>query len=79
MTPELMRKRISDNIKKFRLLKKMSKKMVAERIKMNYSTYCRIENNKIKNPKLYQIILIAESLGENFDELFIEQKMLIKH
>ena len=58
------------NIKRIRQARGLTKKQVAEKVRLDYSNYCRLENHKIHNPRFATLILIAESLEVNWEEIF---------
>lgn len=60
---------VISNIKKIRQEHGLTKRQVAERVGLNYSNYCRIENNKV-NPRFTTVVHIAESLDVNLGEIF---------
>lgn len=70
MDDEQKLKLVIGNIKRIRHMRGLSKKQVAGRVGLDYSNYCKLENNKIKNPKLTTLLLIAESLGVYWEEIF---------
>lgn len=69
MEYEEVRRIVSRNISKHRRKAGLSKKQVAQRTGINYSKYCRIENNKTYAPKLTTLILIAEALGMKYEQI----------
>lgn len=58
------------NIKRIRQARGLTKKQVAEKVRLDYSNYCRLENYQISNPRFATLILIAESLEVNWEEIF---------
>ena len=63
-------KLVINNIKRIRQARGLTKKQVAQRVGLDYSNYCRLENYKIQNPRFATLILIAESLEVNWEEIF---------
>lgn len=62
-------KLFTSNIKRIRLARGFTKRQVAERVGLNYSNYCRIENGKV-TPRFTTALYIAEALGANWEDLF---------
>ena len=63
-------KLVINNIKRIRQARGLTKKQVAQRVGLDYSNYCRLENYKIQNPRFATVILIAEALGVKWEEVF---------
>ena len=63
-------KLVINNIKRIRQARGLTKKQVAQRVGLDYSNYCRLENYKIKNPRFATVLLIAEALGVKWEEVF---------
>lgn len=59
---------LCNNITRLRKQAGLTKQQVAQRVGINYSNYCRIENNKVE-PRLTTVIFIAEAIGAKWEEL----------
>lgn len=70
MTHENKRKILSENITKYRLKAGFSKTEMANKVGISYSSYCKIENNITKNPRLKTLLRIATALNIKDSELF---------
>jgi len=64
-----MSSNILDNIKKFRNKKGWSQERLAREADVSYQTLIKIEQNRVKNPKLQTLIKIAKALDVTLDEL----------
>lgn len=60
---------ILDNIKKIRNKKGWSQERLAREADVSYQTLIKIEQNRVKNPKLQTLIKIAKALNVTLDEL----------
>lgn len=61
---------VINNIKKIRINNGFSKKQLAAKVKLNYPNYCKLENHKLKSPKLNTILRAAEALDVKWEEIF---------
>jgi transcriptional regulator with XRE-family HTH domain len=57
------------NIKKLRNKKSWSQEKLAREADISYQTLIKIEQNRIKNPKIETLIKIAQALGVSIDDL----------
>jgi len=57
------------NIKKLRNKKNWSQERLAREADISYQTLIKIEQNRIKNPKLQTLIKLAKALGVSIDDL----------
>ncbi|GAH62639.1 unnamed protein product [marine sediment metagenome] len=64
-----MSSRSLENIKKLRNKKGWSQEKLAREADISYQTLIKIEQNRIKNPKLQTLIKLAEALGVSLDKL----------
>ncbi len=64
-----MSRSILDNIKKIRKKKGWSQERLAREADISYQTLIKIEQNRVKNPKLQTLIKIARALNVTLDEL----------
>jgi len=60
---------ILDNIKKIRNKKGWSQERLAREADVSYQTLIKIEQNRVKNPKLQTLIKIAKALNVTLDKL----------
>jgi len=60
---------ILDNIKKIRNKKGWSQERLAREADVSYQTLIKIEQNRVKNPKLQTLLKIAKALNVTLDEL----------
>lgn len=60
---------ILDNIKKIRNSKGWSQEKLAREADVSYQTLIKIEQNRVKNPKLQTLMRIAKALDVTLDEL----------
>jgi len=60
---------ILDNIKKIRNEKGWSQERLAREADVSYQTLIKIEQNRVKNPKLQTLIKISKALDVTLDEL----------
>ncbi|MCL5073360.1 MAG: helix-turn-helix domain-containing protein [Actinobacteria bacterium] len=58
-----------ENIKKLRNKKGWSQERLAKESDVSYQTLIKIEQNKVKNPKLQTLIKLAKALEVTLDEL----------
>lgn len=58
-----------ENIKKFRNKKGWSQERLAREADISYQTLIKIEQNRVKNPKLQTLIKLANALEVTLDEL----------
>lgn len=59
---------VSENIRKIRILKKLSRKQIADDLKMSLGNYGKIERGEV-DIKLQTLISISKILKVNLDEL----------
>jgi len=64
-----MSSNILDNIKKIRNKKGWSQERLAREADVSYQTLIKIEQNRVKNPKLQTLIKIAKALDVTLDGL----------
>ena len=64
-----MSRSILDNIKKIRKNKGWSQERLAREADISYQTLIKIEQNRVKNPKLKTLIKLANALEVTLDEL----------
>ena len=57
------------NIKKFRNKKGWSQEKLAREADISYQTLIKIEQGRIKNPKLQTLVKLAKALGVSLDDL----------
>lgn len=57
------------NIKKLRNKKSWSQERLAREADISYQTLIKIEQERIKNPKLQTLVKIAKALGVSLDDL----------
>lgn len=57
------------NIKKLRNKKGWSQEKLAREAGISYQTLIKIEQNRIKNPKLQTLIKLTKALGVSLDDL----------
>ena len=57
------------NLKKLRNKKEWSQERLAREAGISYHTLIKIEQDRIKNPKLETLIKLAKALGVSLDEL----------
>lgn len=57
------------NIKKLRNKKGWSQEKLARESDISYQTLIKIEQDRIKNPKLQTLIKLAKALGVSLDDL----------
>ena len=57
------------NIKKLRNKKGWSQERLAREADISYQTLIKIEQNRIKNPKLQTLVKLANALGVSLDDL----------
>ena len=57
------------NIKKLRNKKSWSQEKLAREADISYQTLIKIEQNRIKNPKLQTLVKLAKALGVSLDDL----------
>jgi len=62
------------NLKKLRNKKGWSQEKLAREAGISYQTLIKIEQNRIKNPRLETLIKIAKALGVSLDKLVGSQK-----
>ena len=62
------------NLKKFRKKKGWSQERLAREADISYQTLIKIEQDRIKNPKLETLIKLAKALGVSIDKLIGSQK-----
>jgi len=60
---------ILDNIKIIRNKKGWSQERLAREADVSYQTLIKIEQNRVKNPKLQTLVKIAKALNVTIDEL----------
>lgn len=58
-----------ENIKKLRNKKGWSQERLAREADISYQTLIKIEQNRVKNPKLQTLIKLAQALGVSLDKL----------
>jgi len=64
-----MSSRSLKNIKKLRNKKGWSQERLAREADISYQTLIKIEQDRIKNPKLKTLVKLAKALGVSLDEL----------
>ena len=57
------------NIKKLRNKKSWSQERLAREADISYQTLIKIEQGRIKNPKLQTLVKLAKALGVSLDDL----------
>jgi len=57
------------NIKKLRNKKSWSQERLAREADISYQTLIKIEQERIKNPKLETLVKLAKALGVSLDDL----------
>ena len=57
------------NIKKLRNKKGWSQEKLAREADISYQTLIKIEQDRIKNPKLQTLVKLAKALGVSLDDL----------
>ena len=57
------------NIKKLRNKKDWSQERLAREADISYQTLIKIEQGRIKNPKLHTLVKLAKALGVSLDDL----------
>ena len=62
------------NLKKFRNRKGWSQEKLAREAGISYQTLIKIEQNRIKNPRLETLIKLAKALCVSLDKLVGSQK-----
>ena len=62
------------NLKKLRNKKGWSQERLAREAGISYHTLIKIEQDRIKNPKLETLIKLAKALGASLDKLVGSQK-----
>lgn len=62
------------NIKNFRNKKGWSQEKLSREADISYQTLIKIEQGRIKNPKLQTLIKLARALGVSLDRLVGSQK-----
>lgn len=62
------------NLKKLRNKKRWSQERLAREAGISYHTLIKIEQDRIKNPKLETLIKLAKALGVSIDRLVGSQK-----
>ena len=62
------------NLKKIRNKKSWSQERLAREAGISYHTLIKIEQDRIKNPKLETLIKLAKALGVSIDKLIGSQK-----
>ena len=62
------------NLKKIRNKKGWSQERLAREAGISYHTLIKIEQDRIKNPKLETLIKLAKALGVSIDKLIGSQK-----
>ena len=60
---------VLENIRKLRKKKGWSQQRLAGEADISYQTLIKIEQNRIKNPKIQTMIKLAEALGVTLDNL----------
>ena len=60
---------ILENIRKLRNKKGWSQEKLAREADISYQTLIKIEQDRIKNPKLQTLIKLAKALGVSLDKL----------
>lgn len=60
---------IGSNIKNIRIKSGLTQEKVAEKARLPYATYIKIENNHIANPTILTILKLAFALGISIDDL----------
>ena len=58
-----------ENIKKLRNKKGWSQERLAREADISYQTLIKIEQERIKNPKLQTLVKLAKALGVSLDKL----------
>jgi len=66
------------NIKKLRNKKGWSQEKLAREADISYQTLIKIEQDRIKNPKLQTLVKLAKALRISIDELIGNQKSKFK-
>jgi len=62
------------NLKKLRNKRGWSQERLAREASISYQTLIKIEQNRIKNPRLETLIKLAKALGVSLDRLVGSQK-----
>ena len=63
--------KIGENIKKFRVKKKMSQEDLSKESGVKYTTLTKIESNVIKKPSVMVMAQLAKALGVSIEDLIV--------